>query len=396
MVRLLFPPRRQPGQVAIIMALSFVALMGMVGTGIDLGLGYAHRREVQNAADSAAVAGAVALGRHYQYAFLTQAGSGYTLGGLTDATDSTINQEIQYAAAAGVPEYPDPATSPSWPTGTGNELTAIYLLTDQSNPPNITPNGGPVGGGSIPSTAAGVRVTAKLRYETIFARVLPNNCCTHFSVTGQADAQLRPLGTTDVGAPFVVCGGSLAGEGAWKVGPTPQPTAVQLKIITNATPTTVDYATYTGTDFRIHDEQLGKSGGNPHNGDCGAGNNYKGNADPTDTCDAATSSGPLPCWQKGQNGDRAGPTRNRVSALPGCSGPTASDNCIIILPIADGYNNGNDSLHVVTWAPFLIRDLGANSHDGTLLPAAMVDGSAGSGAFNPLAPGAFVVKLTAN
>src|SRR3954451_1293688 len=122
---------RQRGQVAIIMALSFVALMGKMGTGIDLGLGYAHRREVQNAADSAAVAGALALGRHYQYQYLVQNPlSGYSLGGVTDATDSQINQEITYAAAAGVPQYPDPATSPSWPTGAGNTLTANYLLTD--------------------------------------------------------------------------------------------------------------------------------------------------------------------------------------------------------------------------------------------------------------------------
>src|SRR3954463_9245040 len=86
MVRSLTPRTRERGQVAIIMALSFVALMGMVGTGIDLGLGYAHRREVQNAADSAAVAGALALGRHYQYQYLVQNPlSGYSLGGVTDA-----------------------------------------------------------------------------------------------------------------------------------------------------------------------------------------------------------------------------------------------------------------------------------------------------------------------
>ena len=97
------------------MALSFVGLLGVVGAGIDLGYGYAHRREVQNAADTAAVAGAVALGRHYQYAYV---GSGYTLGGLTDATDATIKQDLQYAAASSVPPFPEPGTSPTWPVGT--------------------------------------------------------------------------------------------------------------------------------------------------------------------------------------------------------------------------------------------------------------------------------------
>jgi Flp pilus assembly protein TadG len=380
---------RQRGQVAIIMAFSFVALLGMVGTGIDLGLGYAHRREVQNAADSAAVAGALALGRHYQF---TQIGAGYTLNPpLTDTTDSMINQEIQYAAAAGVPEYPDPATLPSWPTGTGNTLTANYLLTDQANPPNITV-GAAVGSGGPPATAAGVRVIAKLQYDTIFARVL-GACCTTFSVTGQSDAQLRPLGNTDAGAPFIVCGYSpVDGGGAWEVAPVAQ---TKVNILTAATPTAVNLATYSGATFRVHDEQLGKAAGpQSHDADCDAGNNYKGNSDPTDTCDAATTTGPLPCWLKGQNGTRAGPTRNRVAALPGCSGPTAADSCIIPLPIADGYNDGSSSLHVVTWACFRISQIDANSHNGTLLGACMFDGTAGSGAFNPNNPGAFTVKLT--
>jgi hypothetical protein len=361
----------------------------MVGTGIDLGLGYAHRREVQNAADSAAVAGALALGRHYQYAYI---GSGYTLAGLTDATDAIINQEIQYAAASGVPQYPDPSTSPSWPTGTGNTLTATYLLTDNATPPNITV-GAAVGGGSIPATAAGVRVTASLRYDTIFARVL-GDCCTQFSVTGQSDAQLRPLGNTDTGAPFIVCGNSVVdGGGAWKVAPAP--TQIKVDILTAATPTAVDLATYAGDTFRVHDPQLGKNAGPAtHNADCNAGDNYKGNADPTDTCNPVSSSSPVPCLLAGQNGTRAGPTRDRVAALPGCSGPSSADSCIVPLPIADGYDDATSQLHVVTWACFQLHQIDANTHDGTLMGACMLDGTAGTGAFDPTHPGAFVVKLT--
>src|SRR5262249_8609488 len=155
-------------------------------------------------------------------------------------------------------QYPDPSTSPSWPTGTGNSLTATYLLTDNSTPPNITV-GAAVGGGSIPATAAGVRVTASLRYDTIFAPVL-GSCCTQFSVTGQSDAQLRPLGNTDTGAPFIVCGNSTVdGGGAWKVAPAP--TQIRVDILTAATPTAVDYATYAGDTFRVHDPQLGKNAG---------------------------------------------------------------------------------------------------------------------------------------
>ena len=290
-----------------------------------------------------------------------------------------------------MPQYPDPSTSPSWPSGTGNSLTATYLLTDNSNPPNISV-GAAVGGGSIPSTAAGVRVTATLRYDTIFARVL-GACCTQFNVTGQSDAQLRPLGNTDTGAPFIVCGYSqVDGGGAWEVAPVAQ---TKVNILTAATPTTVNFASYTGATFRVHDEQLGKAAGpNSHDADCDAGNNYKGNSDPTDTCNPASSTGPIPCWLAGQNGTRAGPTRDRVAALPGCTGPTTANSCIVPLPIADGYDNGTSQLHVVTWACFQISQIDANSHNGTLMGACMLDGTAGTGAFDPTTPGAFVVKLT--
>src|SRR5437868_1017447 len=115
----------QRGQVAIMLALAFPILLGMVGVAVDLGFGYAHRRQVQNAADAAALAGAQALGRHYVYAQIGAGGAGL---GAADATDSTILGEVTAAAAASVPLFPDPASGPSWPSGAGNSLTAYYLL----------------------------------------------------------------------------------------------------------------------------------------------------------------------------------------------------------------------------------------------------------------------------
>ena len=46
------------GQIIILVALFAVALTGMVGLSIDLGYTFAQKRSVQNAADSAALAGA--------------------------------------------------------------------------------------------------------------------------------------------------------------------------------------------------------------------------------------------------------------------------------------------------------------------------------------------------
>lgn len=50
--------RRRSGQVLVIVSLSMIALLGMVGLAIDGGNLYAQRRQVQNAADAGALAGA--------------------------------------------------------------------------------------------------------------------------------------------------------------------------------------------------------------------------------------------------------------------------------------------------------------------------------------------------
>jgi uncharacterized membrane protein len=67
------PVLRQRGQMLLLMAFLLIALLGMIGVAVDLGFGYEHRREAQNAADSAAMAGALALGRHIQYDKLSAA-----------------------------------------------------------------------------------------------------------------------------------------------------------------------------------------------------------------------------------------------------------------------------------------------------------------------------------
>lgn len=58
------PRRSERGQSIIILALSFVVMLGFAGIAIDGGILYADRRSAQNAADSAALAGALAILQH--------------------------------------------------------------------------------------------------------------------------------------------------------------------------------------------------------------------------------------------------------------------------------------------------------------------------------------------
>ena len=57
------PAGARPGQVLIILALAFTAILGSSGVAVDPGFGYAHRVQAQNWVDAAALAGAQALGR---------------------------------------------------------------------------------------------------------------------------------------------------------------------------------------------------------------------------------------------------------------------------------------------------------------------------------------------
>jgi hypothetical protein len=385
--------RRERGQMMVLAAILFPALLGITGVAIDLGFGYAHRRQVQNAADAAALAGTAALGRHWIVLAYTNAVPPLTayLDGMSDPGDAGILQEVQAAAAANVQPFPSPASTPSWPTGPGNSLTAYYILTNGTTPATYTV-GPQVGSGAVPANAVGVRVEARLRHSTFFARLL-GACCEAVSVGASARSLLYPLASQG-GAPFIVCGGTSDGAyGAWAVADkygNPVTSYRNQLFAQNVSPPTLDYATWAGTTFRVHDEKIGQRGQSGVAADCGAGPSYKGNADPNDTCDPIGAT-QLPCWLAGQNGDRAGPTRNRVNGLNGC-GKNQGNNCKAVLPVANGA--AGYQFRVVTYACFQLFQVGANSHNGMLLPACAADGEIDVlRGFDPNNPGAFTWKL---
>ena len=376
-------PSRQRGQTLVILALAFTALLGIVGVAVDLGAAVAQRRQAQNGAISAALAGVQTLGRHYEFLTIGPGGAGLSL---VDVTDAMILQAITAAAAASILPFPHPATAPSWPAGNGDSLLAYYLV---SNGAGGLSQGPQVGAGTIPATAAGVRVVARLRHETLLAHVL-GSCCRAVDLGATARAELRPLGKADAGGPFIVCGGgpnAASGDGAWIIAsaiPSHIGTGKQI-LDFSTTPPRIN-PEYVGDTLQVHDSQLGQN-----RADCGGGNSYKGNEDPNDTCDSVGST-PLPCLQAGRTGNRTGPVRNRVNGLPGCA-PNSPDGttCVVILSVADSYQAGQ--FRVVIYAPFLITQSSANSNMARLLGAAMVYGQAGDGPFNSSAPGSFTVKL---
>ncbi|HEY7067495.1 MAG TPA: pilus assembly protein TadG-related protein [Chloroflexota bacterium] len=391
---------RQQGQVAIIMAVALTALLGATGAAIDLGFGYAHRRQVQNAADSAAVAGAMALGRHIVYTY-----DGSSVGGvtLTDYTDAMILNEITLAAASSIPPYNAPSTSPSWPTGGTNALTAYYMTAEN------TP-GAQVGslGGAPPAAAVGIRVQPALEYSTMVAKIL-GNCCRTMTITASARAMLRPLASY-TGAPFIVCGGSstdgsfLSASTGGASPPAPGQAYHILDMTANPPQINPNFVSPVGgtREYLIESSQIGSN-----SADCEAGSGFHGNADQDSQCTPQNPPDAIPCSLPGSTGVQAGPIRNLVAGLPGCNAGDSANNCVIILPVADTStgSGSNAVFSIVAWAPYLVVEgsngsaaLGGfcnnnNCHTGKLLGAAMMNGQAGSGVINPNNPSTFVTQL---
>jgi Flp pilus assembly protein TadG len=144
--------KNEIGQSLVLIALLMVAVLAFLGLLVDGGRAYEGRRVCQNAADAAAFAGARAL----------------TVRTGNDATnDQTILAAVNtYALANG-------AVSAS-------NVTAYYVFADGSQ-------GSAVGGGSVPSTATGVRVIVNNSFQPFLINILSGSGLA--SVSARATAQ---------------------------------------------------------------------------------------------------------------------------------------------------------------------------------------------------------------
>jgi hypothetical protein len=128
----------QRGQIIVLFGIVLTVVVLMVGVVIDGGYGMAQRRESQNAADFAALAGARIIAEHIN-------------GDLTNGTD----RNVQAAIAQSLDD------NGSAPIAFGVDGGAYY----------VDNNGGQVGyvgQGVIPSNAVGVRVTATKSWRPFF------------------------------------------------------------------------------------------------------------------------------------------------------------------------------------------------------------------------------------
>jgi Flp pilus assembly protein TadG len=147
------------GQTMIIMVFAMIGLLAMTGLAIDGGTVYVERRRMQNAADSAALAGT----RLLSSAICDSA----------SADDATIAAEVdKYAQQNGVPA--------------GN-VVADYVNADE----NVL---GRVGSGSIPNGATGISATVAISRSTYFVSLLGIDTSSASAPATAMTGPIRQLG----------------------------------------------------------------------------------------------------------------------------------------------------------------------------------------------------------
>lgn len=147
--------RREEGQNMVVVALAMVAMLAFLALVLDGGFAYAQRRRMQNAADAGTLAGARELA--------------------LEGTDSQIYAKID--------EY----------TRVRNGATSFEAT--------YMPGGEPIGAGTVPPDAIGVRVEAVVAFPTFFAGVIGIN---ELTVQAQAATQYGPLGAGGALLPMAV------------------------------------------------------------------------------------------------------------------------------------------------------------------------------------------------
>lgn len=366
--------RGEKGATLIIVALSAVALMAVAGLIIDGGRAYAERRQMQNASDSAAMAGARELD--------------IIRTGLQQPTPSATDADDIYEAALAQAQQngADPGTgfecyivAEDGTYVTGSAATSACPQPD-SNPTTPLPGG---------IAAAGVEVVARSTKETFLAQVMGNET---FQARADATAQVQGLREVDSAVtPFMLC--------AFDRGVTP-PEGPDILIPSGSEWATNPAAIWSpsGTDNTGN----GLPGGpwyiihGPNNEDvpgCDSGSqSFKGLVDDSDEFS-------LPGWWGSKPGNRSGPTRSILSDPSSCTNGDL-DECILVVPMCvDGRGNGsNTELMCIRFGAFKIADTGnggsGNRHHVAFLGDASVVVGEGAGGGAPALGELRVIKLT--
>lgn len=223
-------PRAHSGQILILFAVFSTAMFGVLGLATDLGVGFAGRRSVQNAADAAAYAGARVI-----------AHAATTSGMSAQSEVDTLARENGFKLAP-----------------TGPAVQSCQYVDDSEKP---------LGPCSWPVPIAATGVTVAETHPTYFIRLIPGSPKT-VTTRATATAHVR-IPTLTAAGPFIPCAtGTVLTPPDKENGSRTMDILIKSGGIWQINPSAVNRT------FNIHEP-------NPHDfNTCGIGNKaYKGIAD---------------------------------------------------------------------------------------------------------------------
>ena len=316
-------------------ALSMVVLFAFAGLAIDGGRAYAERRQQQNAADAAAMAGTHELER------------------FVDGTDAGVIMKRVMKVAGENGSDPGSITC---------ELVdeAATVLQECPSPGSAT---------SLPPTASGVKVELSRTEETAFIRVVGPS---QFTAAANATAQVQALLSGN--SPFMVCANAPG---------HPAPLLVKA----GSPPSWVVNTGAISSEYHLYGNDIKDDGR-----DCGNGSSsFRGLID--------VDEGPyrLNDFWKVKTGNETGPINKLVASGSPCSGEydTFNEGCVLVVPLCthgNGETGSNFEAYCVRFGAFEITFNENHDIRGVFLGAAVVTEGQGGGA--PVDGEARLIKLT--
>lgn len=312
--------RASRGQILIMFALFATAMFGVLGLAIDLGIAFAERRTMQNAADLGAIAGARAITRH--------------------------------SASHPLSAWPDVQKVVS-----ENRMQSVPTITECSYLNDAGAALGPCTA-TVPAAATGVRVRVTESHSTFFMRVVPG-APNSVSTSATAAAFVQRLRNPGGDGPFIVCASAKVQHGS-----------NSFKILNEDG--SVNPAAY-GKTFQVHGPQINRCGlhDSSWKGLAAQGANSNKSINEWWVGDTGTQAGPTRENVRGVEGcaQYTQPPYNCVMFLP-----VAQE-----LPEGTKKEGSDPMLYVVKILPFRVTSCGANCHQGELLENYIVSGPSESG-----------------
>jgi len=329
------PQRDERGMTLVFLAISMVALMAFAGLAIDGGRAFAGRRQVQNGADAAAIAGTNTLNAYLVNSSTTPA--------------SQIWTTVQSVA-----------------TSNGINVTSCILVDSSGAPADSSAACSTYTGNTLPAsaaTAAGVEVIGSQTITSAFMQFVGVKKVTP---SGTAIATVQAATITSGAAPWLICAVDDVRDGG-----TPQVTTGGLPIPILLVNDTVNPLSI-GQNYPLKGVDVKK--------ECGTNGSFKGLVDGFDN--SPPTQYPVPGYWNATTGNHSGP--NRVSVAGSCGGEVVG--CDVLLPLCypSSYGAGNNpnsfNFYCVALGAFQLTAVSANADYGNFLGTNFTStGGAGGG-----------------